>query len=71
MDIYLLFALILYIINGIAYFLHLKISKEDPSIWQILRVSIVYVLMALFWPIQVFLLGKLYYEEIINGKSDR
>ena len=71
LEYYLLLAIIFFIINGIAYNLAIQEEEKEVPLKQIIKVAIFYFIMALFWPIQLFYLIRLTYEEFKHGKSDR
>lgn len=69
-EVYLLITLALFIINGIAYSIFLMNPDENPTMGQIFRIAIIYVFISLLWPVQVFYLFKMGYEDFKNGKSN-
>jgi hypothetical protein len=66
-NLYLYIAFSFFILNGVAYNISIFENNEDPSFPRVLRVAIIYGLMALVWPIELIYLSKLIYQEIKNG----
>jgi uncharacterized membrane protein YhhN len=71
LNIYFYIAFILFIINGIAYNILLFSKKEEPTTPKLLRVIFMFMVVSLFWPVELFYLSKLTYEECKNGQGGR
>ena len=67
---YFAIAIVFFIINGLSYNLAIMEYEKDFSLKVTLRTAFVYVIISLFWPLQLAYLIRLFYEGLTNGKSD-
>lgn len=70
LQIYFLIALIFFIINGLTYNLAIFEYEKEISLKITLRTALVYFVISWFWPVQLFVIFKLIYEETKNGKGN-
>lgn len=70
LKLYLHIAFIFFIINGIAYNKFLLGEEEEPPILVTLKIALIYGVMALFFPIQIIYMLKIFLKEFKNGKGN-
>lgn len=70
MEYYFLIAIIFFVINGLAYNLAIK-DLEDVPILATIRAMLIYVVLSLFWFVQLYFVIRMVHEELKkDGKSN-
>jgi hypothetical protein len=69
-DLYFIIAIVTFILNGIAYNLAILEHEKEIPIGISLRAAFIYMIISLFWFIQVGYFIKLAIGEFRNGKSN-
>ena len=62
LDVYLLIALIFYLINAYGYHEIIKDNIVDMPLRTTIMVALVYFFISLMWPAQLFYMAKLLYD---------
>jgi hypothetical protein len=62
LDIYLLIALVFYMINAYGYHEIIKDNIDDMPLRTTIMASLIYFFISLIWPVQLFYIAKLLYD---------
>ena len=62
LDVYLLIALIFYLINAYGYHEIIKDNITDMPLRATIMAALVYFFISLMWPVQLFYIAKLLYD---------